>query len=204
MNQDIRDALARLNHAIESSAQAHPPTDAEELATTRAANARLRERLKEQEEIVRKERARADKAEQAMTETYAHWRDARGAELLLVRNDLEETRRGNRGLLEDQANLLGRLHAVERECAGALVEKEARVSSPREPLAAYAHEAWAAYMDYFLKKCEHDDGSFAIPHGYHVALRKQIATPYADLPEAEKDSDRAEADKMIAIMRGQP
>jgi chromosome segregation ATPase len=69
---------------------------------------------------------RADAAEQRVSslqsQTYAEWRAARGAELLLVRNDLEETRRVNRKLLEDQHNLLGRLHDVERECAAALQE----------------------------------------------------------------------------------
>ncbi len=71
----------------------------------------------------------------------------------------------------------------------------------REQLAAYAHEAWAAYMGYFLDKCEaQPDGALIIPAAYAIALRKQIATPYAELSESEKASDRDEADKMLAIL----
>ena len=71
----------------------------------------------------------------------------------------------------------------------------------REPLSAYAHEAWAAYMDYFLNKClpVQQTGALIVPAAYVAALRRQIATPYAELHDAEKDGDRAEADKMIAV-----
>lgn len=48
MNQDIRDALARLTHAVENEARA---------------NDLLRIRLEEQEQIVTRERGRADDAE---------------------------------------------------------------------------------------------------------------------------------------------
>jgi hypothetical protein len=69
----------------------------------------------------------------------------------------------------------------------------------RESLAAYAHEAWSLYMDYFLDKCKPIDGGRLIPAGYILSLRCQIATDYANLTEDDRDSDRAEADKMIAI-----
>ncbi len=68
--------------------------------------------------------SRLNAAESRLAETYEHWREARGAELALVRNDLEEARRANRRLLEDQYSLLGRLHAVEAECAAALAERD--------------------------------------------------------------------------------
>ena len=72
-----------------------------------------------------------------------------------------------------------------------------------ELLAAYAHRAWADYMDYFLRQCEHEDGSFALPHAYHIALRKLIATPYDELTDIAKNSDRDEARKMLAIVEAQ-
>jgi hypothetical protein len=60
------------------------------------------------------------------------------------------------------------------------------VSEEREALAAYAHEAWAAYMDYFLGKLTtQPDGGLLIPSKYVRALELLIVTPYANLPEEE-------------------
>lgn len=72
----------------------------------------------------------------------------------------------------------------------------------RETLAAYAHSAWAAWMDYLYSKAIHrTDGAILIPEWAARRWLRQKETPYADLPEAEKESDRAEADKMLAILR---
>lgn len=71
----------------------------------------------------------------------------------------------------------------------------------REQLAEYAHTAWADWMSYLLGKLTpQPDGSLVIPAGYVQALQRQIATPYADLTEAEQDSDRREADAMLTIV----
>jgi hypothetical protein len=75
----------------------------------------------------------------------------------------------------------------------------------REALAAYAHEAWSGWMRYLFSKCTrynyYDDHSGAIIPGWAVERwQRQMDTPYADLPEEEKVSDRAEADKMLALM----
>lgn len=77
-------------------------------------------------------------------------------------------------------------------------------SDKRELLAAYAHEAWAGWMVYLFGKCKvvTDDGSLLIPAASVARWGRQMRTPYADLPENEKESDRAEADKMLAIVRG--
>lgn len=77
----------------------------------------------------------------------------------------------------------------------------------REQLAAYAHEAWAGWMRYMFSKCEYVPG--AGEAGYGVLLMpvalydrwtRQMNTPYADLPESEKESDRKEADQMLEIV----
>jgi pyruvate-formate lyase-activating enzyme len=70
----------------------------------------------------------------------------------------------------------------------------------RERLAAYAHEAWSSYMSYFLDKCRRPNGAYLVEPAYAEALLRQIAMPYADLSEQEKDADRAEADKMLRII----
>lgn len=71
----------------------------------------------------------------------------------------------------------------------------------REALAAYAHEAWAGWMVYlFAKSQTNPDGTVTIPAGSVERWQRQMSTLYANLPEAEKASDRDEADKMLRIM----
>lgn len=75
----------------------------------------------------------------------------------------------------------------------------------REQLAEYAHEAWAGWMRYLFEKCEDGpNGTENIPGWAVERWRRQMHTPYADLPEHEKESDRAEADKMLAIFAPVP
>ncbi|MCL4863980.1 MAG: hypothetical protein KJZ93_31520 [Caldilineaceae bacterium] len=76
----------------------------------------------------------------------------------------------------------------------------------REALAAYAHEAWSGWMKYMIdvKRGWPDAyGGWTIAAESLERWRRQMNTDYADLPESEKASDRAEADKMLAIIRGQ-
>lgn len=71
----------------------------------------------------------------------------------------------------------------------------------REKLAEYAHTAWSGWMRYlFEKSTRNADGTVTLPAWAVERWERQLTTPYADLSEAEKDSDRAEADAMIAIV----
>jgi len=70
----------------------------------------------------------------------------------------------------------------------------------REALAAYAHEAWSGWMQYLFGKCAEEGGTLIIPVWAVARWTRQMSTAYADLPESEKASDRAEADKMLAIL----
>jgi hypothetical protein len=73
----------------------------------------------------------------------------------------------------------------------------------RERLAAYAHEAWAGWMKYqFEKGVMSPDGMYLmIPLWAVERWMRQQNTLYAELPEAEKESDRKEADRILAILR---
>jgi hypothetical protein len=73
----------------------------------------------------------------------------------------------------------------------------------REQLADYAHEAWSGWMRYMFSKAEQNpDGTWTMPAWAVERWTRQMNTPYADLSELEKESDRDEADKILAIIEG--
>ena len=59
-----------------------------------------------------------------------------------------------------------------------------------EKLAAIEHERWADWQKYMHSKCHRNGGALVIPTALVEQWERQIATPYADLSEAEKESDR--------------
>lgn len=71
-----------------------------------------------------------------------------------------------------------------------------------ELLAAHSHdEQWSGWMQYlFSKGTENPDGSFTIPASWYWRWKYQASTPYADLPEDMKESDREEARGILKIM----
>lgn len=72
----------------------------------------------------------------------------------------------------------------------------------REALAQHAHESWCGWMRYlFSKATKHPDGSVTIPPWAAARWTRQMNTPYDELPEQERESDRAEADKMLILVR---
>ncbi len=75
----------------------------------------------------------------------------------------------------------------------------------RERLAAYSHdESWAHWMTYLFSKCTlTTDGAAVIPPELAERWRRQASTPFASLPGAERESDRAQADKILAIVEEQ-
>ena len=71
----------------------------------------------------------------------------------------------------------------------------------REQLAALAHAQWSGWMVYlFGLSRSNGDGTITIPANVVARWQGQIATPYAELSEREKDSDRVEADRVLAII----
>lgn len=99
------------------------------------------------------------------------------------------------------------------------------MSDLREQLAAYAHDTWIGWMRWMMPKLstrvpggpdgESLEGPLVVPaHGsmedweprwHHETLehiqrwRRQMGTTYHELSEKEKESDRDEADKMLAL-----
>jgi hypothetical protein len=79
------------------------------------------------------------------------------------------------------------------------------MSDLREKLATLEHERWAHWQRWMHDQGHRRDGVGAarmliLPAELADRWERQIATPYADLSEAEKDSDRQEADRTLAAV----
>ncbi len=76
------------------------------------------------------------------------------------------------------------------------------MSDLREQLAALEHAQWAGWMKYlFEKSTESGDGNVEIPAILVDRWKRQMNTSYVDLSENEKESDRAEADKVLRVIQ---
>ncbi|GAA2552397.1 hypothetical protein GCM10010435_23370 [Winogradskya consettensis] len=70
-----------------------------------------------------------------------------------------------------------------------------------EILAAMEHERWSHWQRYLHSRCARTaDGSLVIPAELVARWERQIATPYADLTEPEKDSDREQVMRYLPII----
>lgn len=77
-------------------------------------------------------------------------------------------------------------------------KKEVMEGFIREELAALSHKQWSRWMKYLFSKCEIKmDGSVNIPAWAVERWQRQMNTPYTELSEEEKESDRKEADKVF-------
>lgn len=70
-----------------------------------------------------------------------------------------------------------------------------------ELLADKEHASWARWMQYLFSKSDaHGDGSVTIPADLALRWFRQADTPYSDLSEREKQSDRDEVDHIMPII----
>lgn len=88
---------------------------------------------------------------------------------------------------------------------GLCMSKGETMNETREQLAVYAHEAWSGWTQYLFDQSYvlHDFHGLeerVIPAWAVERWTRQMITPYAELPEQEKESDRQEADKILAIL----
>lgn len=83
---------------------------------------------------------------------------------------------------------------------GERVQELRKMASIRERLADLAHRQWAGWMHYmFERSVENPDGSVTIPADLVARWRRQVGTPYAQLPPNEQESDRLEADRVMRV-----
>lgn len=71
-----------------------------------------------------------------------------------------------------------------------------------ETLASVEHERWSHWQRYMHSKCvpQGDDGALLIPADFVKRWEKQIATPYSELTNEEKESDREQVRKYLPLI----
>jgi hypothetical protein len=70
-----------------------------------------------------------------------------------------------------------------------------------ERLAAVEHERWSHWQRYMhSKSTKQSDGSLLIPPDLVKQWERQLSTPYGELTEKEKESDREQVRKYLPIL----
>lgn len=71
-----------------------------------------------------------------------------------------------------------------------------------EELATSEHERWSHWQRYMHQKGNRlDDGSLVLPGELVDQWERQIQTPYRELSEAEKESDREQVRRYLPIIK---
>lgn len=71
----------------------------------------------------------------------------------------------------------------------------------RELLAALCHIQWSGWMKYqFSQGTFNDDGTWTMPAWAVYRWTLLMEMSYSDMPEDEKDKDREEADRFLALI----
>lgn len=73
-----------------------------------------------------------------------------------------------------------------------------------ETLASVEHERWSHWQRYMHSRCipQGDDGALVIPADLVRRWEKQIATPYSELTDDEKESDREQVRRYLPLIVG--
>ena len=82
----------------------------------------------------------------------------------------------------------------------ALRAKLDAVPGLRESLADVQHAIWSHWMNYMFTQGTYADGAWTMPADKVERWSRQMATPYGALTFKEQESDRHQADKVIAVL----
>jgi len=63
------------------------------------------------------------------------------------------------------------------------------------------HERWAKWQSYLFSKSEWTENGYLIPKELCERWQRQIATPYSELSEEEKESDRVEVRSYLPLLK---
>ena len=93
---------------------------------------------------------------------------------------------------------------MKEKIEGGFIPLDTMVIPPtvREKLAYYAHDAWSGWMRYMFEKMSiNEDGTATMPKWAVDRWTFQMEKTYDELPDEMKESDRHEADRIIAIIK---
>ena len=80
-------------------------------------------------------------------------------------------------------------------------EAEKLLNGLMEQLASIEHDRWAHWQRYMHgKAAKQPDGSLLIPPELVAQWEKQLATPYSELSEKKKESDREQVRKYLPVI----
>lgn len=76
-----------------------------------------------------------------------------------------------------------------------------RLHAAMETLAATEHERWTSWQQHLHARCKRQaDGSLVIPAELVQRWERQINTPYDQLSDTEKESDREQVRRYLAVI----
>ena len=76
-----------------------------------------------------------------------------------------------------------------------------RLEKILDELANIEHERWSHWQSYMHSQAKREsDGSLSIPADLVVRWERQIATPFEQLSESEKESDREQVRRYLPII----
>lgn len=71
----------------------------------------------------------------------------------------------------------------------------------KEKIASVQHDIWSHWMKYMFSVCRRESGDvLIIPPEKVRRWSRQMYTPYSELTEKEKASDRIQADKVLNVI----
>lgn len=80
------------------------------------------------------------------------------------------------------------------------IDAEAMKTKQLEELASLCHAQWSGWMSHLFSIGEpQKNGAWMMPKSFVERWQRQMKTPYSNLSDSEKESDRKEADKFIQI-----
>lgn len=78
-----------------------------------------------------------------------------------------------------------------------MTPQETRRKNLVDKMAMIQHDIWAHWMKYQFSRCEDDDLGMVIQWDDVKRWQRQMNTPYTELSEAEKESDRKVVEDFI-------
>jgi len=122
-----------------------------------------------------------------------------------IRNEVNATSTtGIFAMIDNISNVIKYRYGDALDILMAMDELKEKVNAPQaveriEVLADFFHSIWSDWMKYQFRECKELDEQWLMPAWAVERWKRQMNTPYSELPEEEKKSDRALAIRLISV-----